>query len=116
MYFPHTFVPSPGTTPKADDFCIQSLTTFRMSTHQKLSTFHSFLHSYLNSIGWALDTLGHVHITLWHPPLSHWYDSGTIAVTTRLVVIVMRIDGSEIDQWKYLKWKRREKIRKRMRF
>jgi hypothetical protein len=28
MYFSHTFVPSPGTTPKADDFCIQSPTTF----------------------------------------------------------------------------------------
>jgi hypothetical protein len=39
MYFSHTFVPSPGTTPKANDFHIQSPTTF-----------HSFLHSYLNSI------------------------------------------------------------------
>jgi hypothetical protein len=33
MYFPHTPVPSLGTTPKADDFHIQSPTTFQMSTH-----------------------------------------------------------------------------------
>jgi hypothetical protein len=38
--------------------------TFRMLT------FRSFLRSYLNSIGRALDALGQVHVTLWHPPLS----------------------------------------------
>jgi hypothetical protein len=70
MYFPHTFVPSPGTTPKADDFRIQSPMTFRMSTHRKSLTFRSFLCSYLNSIGWASDALGQVRVTLWHPPLS----------------------------------------------
>jgi hypothetical protein len=46
MYVPHTSVPSPGTTlkgrrlshSKADDFRIQSLTTFQKSTHQRSST------------------------------------------------------------------------------
>jgi hypothetical protein len=71
MYFSHTFVPSPGTTPKANDFCIQSQTTFRMLTHQKSLTFCLLFCSYLSSIRQALDTLGHVHVTLRHPPLSH---------------------------------------------
>jgi hypothetical protein len=65
IYFPHTSVPSPGTTPKADDSRIQSPMTLQMST------FHSFLCSHLNSIGRALDALGHIHMTLRHPPLSH---------------------------------------------
>jgi hypothetical protein len=60
MYFPHTLVPSPGTTLKADNFHIQSPMTFC-----------SFLHLHLNSIGRASDTLGHVHVTLRHPPPSH---------------------------------------------
>jgi hypothetical protein len=58
-------------TPKADNFCIQSPTTFQMSTHRKSSTFHLLFRSYLSSIRQALDTLGHVHVTLWHFPLSH---------------------------------------------
>jgi hypothetical protein len=70
MYIPHTFVSSPGTTPKADNFRIQSPMTFWMSTHRKSSTSRSFLCSYLNSIGCASDALRQVHVTLQHPPLS----------------------------------------------
>jgi hypothetical protein len=69
MYFSHTFVPSPGTTPKADNLCIQSPTTFQMSTHQKSLTFCLLFRSYLSSIRQALHALGHVHMTLRHPPL-----------------------------------------------
>jgi hypothetical protein len=47
-----------GPHPKADDLCIQSPMTFWMSTHRKLSTSRSFLHSYLNDIGRTSDTLG----------------------------------------------------------
>jgi hypothetical protein len=71
MCLSHTFVPSPGTTPKADDFCIQSPTTFRMLTHQKSLTFHLLFCLYLSSIRQASDALGHVHVTLRHPLLSH---------------------------------------------
>jgi hypothetical protein len=81
MYFPHTSVPSPGTTPKANDFHIQSPTTFQMSTHQKSLTFCSFLCSYLNSIGHASDTLGYVYVTLWHSPLScGWLSMGGLVL------------------------------------
>jgi hypothetical protein len=44
--------------------------TFWMSTHQKSSTSRSLLRSYLNNTGRASDTLGQVHVTLRHPPLS----------------------------------------------
>jgi hypothetical protein len=71
MYFPYTSVSSPGTTPKANDFCIQSPTTFQMATHRKSLTFRSFLRLYLNSIRQASDALGHIHVTLQHPLLSH---------------------------------------------
>jgi hypothetical protein len=54
MYFPYTFVPSPGTTP-------QSLTTFWMST------FCVLLCSYLSRIRRALDAMGQVCMTLQHP-------------------------------------------------
>jgi hypothetical protein len=58
MYTPYTSVPSPGTPPKADDLCIQSLTTFR-----------SFFHLYLSSIGQASDALGQVRC---HTQLRIW--------------------------------------------
>jgi hypothetical protein len=81
MYFSHTFVPSLGTTPKADNFCIQSPTTFQMSTHQKSLTFRLLFRSYLSSIGQASDALGHVHMTLRHPPLSRgWLSMGGLVL------------------------------------
>jgi hypothetical protein len=47
-----------GLHPEADDLGIQSPTTFRMSTHQRSLTSHTFFHSYLNDIGCASDALG----------------------------------------------------------
>jgi hypothetical protein len=58
--FPHTFVPSPGTTPKADDLRIQSPTTFRMSTHRKSSTLCSFLSTASDEL-WM-----HWDMSMWH--------------------------------------------------
>jgi hypothetical protein len=72
MYFLHTSVPSPGTHSKADDFRIQSPMTFQL-THQMSSTSRLLFRSYLSCIRWASDTLGQVHMTLWHPPLSRGY-------------------------------------------
>jgi hypothetical protein len=66
MYFPHTFVPSPGTTP-------QSPITFRMSTPCTSLTFRVLLRSYLSRIRQASDALGQVRVTLWYPPPSHGY-------------------------------------------
>jgi hypothetical protein len=55
---------------KFNDSHIQSPMTFQMSTHQKSTPFCSFLRSHLNSIRRASDALEHIHVILWHPPLS----------------------------------------------
>jgi hypothetical protein len=56
-----------GPHSKADDFHIQSPTTFQKLTHRMLSTAHVLLLSYLSRIGRASDTLGQVRMTLLHP-------------------------------------------------
>jgi hypothetical protein len=60
-----------GPHSKADDSHIQSPMTFQKLTHRLSLTPCTPLHSYLSHIGWASDTLGLVHMTLRHPPLSH---------------------------------------------
>jgi hypothetical protein len=60
----------PGPHSKADDFPIQSPTTFQKSTHQMSSTSNLLFHLYLSRIRRVLDALGQVCVTLRHPPLS----------------------------------------------
>jgi hypothetical protein len=62
-----------GPHSKADDFCIQSPTTFQKSTPRTSSTSRVLLRSCLSFIGQASDAFGQVCVTLWHPPPSHGY-------------------------------------------
>jgi hypothetical protein len=70
VYSPHlcnASVPLQGPYPKPMTFIPEGPTTFCRSTHQMSSTFILLLRLYLSSTRQASDTLGQVHMTLWHP-------------------------------------------------
>jgi hypothetical protein len=77
---PLTLVPSPGTTPKADDFHTQQSDDFLDVDSLEVVNFHSHSCSDLNGTGQAAHASGQVHVTLQHPLPScgHPYMGGLV--------------------------------------